>query len=285
MMPYFGVMDEGVVETTGVIDVADTVVKNGMGPNCDMTGDKIGEVTVVGGGAEAEATIRDGDKVKVVRGIPGLRWLKGSPVAFIATGVEMVRKLEKMAEVGAPLSKFGVLVAQLSSIVASARQQPPDPLLCFDLLSDLVSIIEDEPKESILLWQRKCEDALQSLILFGARRPVRRLASIAMVRIIEKGDNISIYSRASGFQGWLSDTRKNDPLSYIGKSQELVFPWQEFQEAKIGWSIVKEEQKSEKMRDAEAFVSKLDEFCRLLARHKVDKQPYETWQAKSIGKT
>ncbi|XP_057828164.2 protein SWEETIE isoform X1 [Cryptomeria japonica] len=133
----------------------------------------------------------------------------------------MGRKSEKMAEVGAPLSKFGVLVAQLNSIVASARQQAPDPLLCFDLLSDLVSTIEDEPKESILLWQRKCEDALQSLILFGARHPVRRLASIAMVRIIDKGDNISVYSRASGFQGWLSDSRKNDPLSFIGAAQCL----------------------------------------------------------------
>lgn len=133
----------------------------------------------------------------------------------------MTKKSDRMAEAGTPLSKFGVLVAQLNSIVNSAPQQPPDPLLCFDLLSDLVSTIEDEPKASILQWQRKCEDALQSLILFGARRPVRRLASTTMVRIIEKGDTISIYSRASGFQGWLSDTRKVDPLSYIGAAQCL----------------------------------------------------------------
>lgn len=45
-----------------------------------------------------------------------------------------------------PLSRFGVLVAQLESIVASAAQQPPEPLLCFDLLSDLISAIEEEPK-------------------------------------------------------------------------------------------------------------------------------------------
>lgn len=133
----------------------------------------------------------------------------------------MTRKSDRMAEAGTPLSKFGVLVAQLNSIVNSAPQQPPDPLLCFDLLSDLVSTIEDEPKAFVLQWQRKCEDALQSLILLGARRPVRRLASTTMVRIIEKGDTISIYSRASGFQGWLSDTRKVDPLSYIGAAQCL----------------------------------------------------------------
>lgn len=45
-----------------------------------------------------------------------------------------------------PLSRFGVLVAQLESIVASAAHKPPDPLLCFDLLSDLISAIEEEPK-------------------------------------------------------------------------------------------------------------------------------------------
>ncbi|TYK00562.1 HEAT repeat-containing protein 5B [Cucumis melo var. makuwa] len=46
-----------------------------------------------------------------------------------------------------PLSRFGVLVAQLESIVASAAQQPPEPLLCFDLLSDLISAIDEEPKQ------------------------------------------------------------------------------------------------------------------------------------------
>lgn len=45
-----------------------------------------------------------------------------------------------------PLSRFGVLAAQLESIAASAAQQPPDPLLCFDLLSDLISAIDDGTK-------------------------------------------------------------------------------------------------------------------------------------------
>lgn len=49
-----------------------------------------------------------------------------------------------------PLSRFGVLVAQLESIVASAPQQPPDALLCFDLLSELIAAIEDEPKVCFL---------------------------------------------------------------------------------------------------------------------------------------
>lgn len=44
------------------------------------------------------------------------------------------------------LSRFGVLVAQLESIVASAAHKPPDPLLCFDLLSDLISAVQEEPK-------------------------------------------------------------------------------------------------------------------------------------------
>ncbi|XP_038720133.1 protein SWEETIE isoform X2 [Tripterygium wilfordii] len=120
-----------------------------------------------------------------------------------------------------PLSRFGVLVAQLESIVASASQQSPDPLLCFDLLSDLISAIDEEPKESILLWQRKCEDALYSLLTHGARRPVRHLASVAMAKTISKGDSISIYSRASSLQGFLSDGKKSEPQKVAGAAQCL----------------------------------------------------------------
>ncbi|KAI3726462.1 hypothetical protein L1987_66259 [Smallanthus sonchifolius] len=120
-----------------------------------------------------------------------------------------------------PLSRFGVLVAQLESIVASASHKLPDPLLCFDLLSDLISSIDEEPKESVLLWQRKCEDALFSLLVLGARRPVRHLASAAMGKIIYKGDNISIYSRVSSLQGFLSDGKKSEPLRIAGAVQCL----------------------------------------------------------------
>ncbi|WCJ25388.1 HEAT repeat-containing protein [Euphorbia peplus] len=120
-----------------------------------------------------------------------------------------------------PLSRFGVLVAQLESIVASFSQQSPDALLCFDLLSDLISAIAEEPKDSILLWQRKCEDALYSLLILGARRPVRHLASVAMATIIYKGDAISIYSRASTLQGFLSDGKKGEPQKVAGAAQCL----------------------------------------------------------------
>ncbi|KAJ8751677.1 hypothetical protein K2173_025839 [Erythroxylum novogranatense] len=127
-----------------------------------------------------------------------------------------------------PLSRFGVLVAQLESIVASSSQQSPDPLLCFDLLSDLIAAIEEEPKDSILLWQRKCEDALYSLLVLGARRPVRHLASVAMRKIISKGDTISIYSRASSLQGFLSDGKKSEPLRVAGVAQCLGELYQYF---------------------------------------------------------
>ncbi|ESQ28765.1 hypothetical protein EUTSA_v10017993mg [Eutrema salsugineum] len=121
----------------------------------------------------------------------------------------------------APLSRFGVLVAQLESIVASASQKNPDPLLCFEILSDLISALDEEPKESILVWQRKCEDALYSLVTLGARRPVRHLASVAMAKIISKGDSISIYSRASSLQGFLSDGKRSDPQRVAGAAQCL----------------------------------------------------------------
>ncbi|KAF3526038.1 hypothetical protein F2Q69_00050924 [Brassica cretica] len=115
-----------------------------------------------------------------------------------------------------PLSRFGVLVAQLESIVASASQKNPDPLLCFEILSDLISALDEEPKESILVCQRKCEDALYSLVTLGARRPVRHLASVAMAKIISNGDSISIYSRASSLQGFLSDGKRSDPQRVAG---------------------------------------------------------------------
>ncbi|XP_049385527.1 protein SWEETIE isoform X1 [Solanum stenotomum] len=120
-----------------------------------------------------------------------------------------------------PLSRFGVLVAQLESIVASASHKSPDALLCFDLLSDLISAIAEESKDSILLCQRKCEDALYSLLVLGARKPVRHLASVAMARIIQKGDSISIYSRASSLQGFLSDGKKSEPQRIAGAAECL----------------------------------------------------------------
>ncbi|GLT41167.1 hypothetical protein SLA2020_152510 [Shorea laevis] len=127
-----------------------------------------------------------------------------------------------------PLSRFGILVAQLESLVASASQKSPDALLCFDLLSDLISAIDEEPKESILLWQRKCEDTLYSLLILGAKRPVRHLASRAMGRIISKGDSISIYSRVSSLQGFLSDGKRSEPQKIAGAAQCLGELYQHF---------------------------------------------------------
>lgn len=73
-------------------------------------------------------------------------------------------------------------------------------------------------QDSILLCQRKCEDALYSLLVLGARKPVRHLASVAMTRTIQKGDSISIYSRASSLQGFLSDGKKSEPQRIAGAS-------------------------------------------------------------------
>uniref|UniRef100_A0A7I4AZ16 Uncharacterized protein n=1 Tax=Physcomitrium patens TaxID=3218 RepID=A0A7I4AZ16_PHYPA len=125
---------------------------------------------------------------------------------------------------GGGLSELGVLVAQLESVVHSGSQKPLQPLMCFDLLSDLLSTLDRESKDNLLPVQRKGEDALQNLLLLGIRPPVRRLASAAMIKFIELGDSISIYSRASSLQGWLSDkadVRKSDPASCIGAAQCL----------------------------------------------------------------
>jgi hypothetical protein len=42
--------------------------------------------------------------------------------------------------------RFGALLVQLESVVASARQKPPDVLLCFDILSELSSALDEAPK-------------------------------------------------------------------------------------------------------------------------------------------
>ncbi|KAH9288346.1 hypothetical protein KI387_032463, partial [Taxus chinensis] len=57
-----GVVDEGMVETSGVIEVTDVAVKDGVRPSCGTTGDRMSEVTVVRSGAKTEALIRDGGK-------------------------------------------------------------------------------------------------------------------------------------------------------------------------------------------------------------------------------
>lgn len=127
--------------------------------------------------------------------------------------------------VGETVSKLALAVAQVEVIVSVAPQKPPDALICLDLLSELLAIVESEPKEVILPSQRKAEDALQALLLLGAGQPVRRLASTALVRLIEKGDSISLYSRSSSLQGWLaekSEIKKFEPITaLIGAAQCL----------------------------------------------------------------
>lgn len=60
---------------------------------------------------------------------------------------------------GGGLSELGVLVAQLESVVHSASQKPLQPLMCFDLLSDLLSTIDKESKVKLFLefFQSKFE--------------------------------------------------------------------------------------------------------------------------------
>ncbi|KAF2313762.1 hypothetical protein GH714_013249 [Hevea brasiliensis] len=114
--------------------------------------------------------------------------------------------------------------------------QLPPVMVCIseqDILKDrnlefCTALASVGKRESILLWQRKCEDALYSLLVLGARRPVRHLASVAMARIMSKGDNISIYSRASSLQGFLSDGKKSEPQKVAGAAQCLGELYQHF---------------------------------------------------------
>ncbi|KAK1288937.1 hypothetical protein QJS10_CPB19g01585 [Acorus calamus] len=116
-----------------------------------------------------------------------------------------------------------IVVCPLSSKAAPTPQMPSTTAVTISVKATQMKQINKRRfmKESILHWQRKCEDALFKLLVLGARRPVRHLASVAMARVIAKGDSISIYSRVSSLQGWLSDTKRGDALSYAGSAQCL----------------------------------------------------------------
>ena len=90
------------------------------------------------------------------------------------------------------------------------------------------------------MWQRKCEDALYALLTLGARRPVRHLASVAMARIISKGDDISIYSRVSSLQGFLSDGKRNEPQKVAGwlKILKLKKSFSVFMSLTVEWQCI-----------------------------------------------
>jgi hypothetical protein len=63
----------------------------------------------------------------------------GKEIGVGCVGEERGRERERggaMAD-GGGLSELGVLVAQLESVVHSGSQKPLQPLMCFDLLSDL----------------------------------------------------------------------------------------------------------------------------------------------------
>eukprot|EP00850_Spirogloea_muscicola_P003098 SM000012S25360 [mRNA] locus=s12:661062:677919:- [translate_table: standard] len=114
-------------------------------------------------------------------------------------------------------------VAEVEAVLQHAAQRRPDPLLCFDLATKLLAAIEREPKASLISAQRHCEDVLQSFIFMGVRPPVRRLVAAALVKLIQRGEEISIYSRASSLQGWLAERvgKRNEPAAIIGAAQCL----------------------------------------------------------------
>ena len=109
-------------------------------------------------------------------------------------------------------SRFGILVAQMYSITALARQQPPKAHLCFPFLTELISAIDEDPKETVLHWQNKCKNALLLLLGKGPLRSVRHLASLAMVKIFEKGGGTPKKSRAWSLQGLQAESKRSGTM-------------------------------------------------------------------------
>ncbi|GFZ18959.1 HEAT repeat-containing protein [Actinidia rufa] len=110
-----------------------------------------------------------------------------------------------------PLSRFGVLVAQLESIVASAAHKPPDALLCFDLLSDLVSAIDEEPKANLIfLYLPHVSSCSSELVIQG---PLQSPYNVEMAfRYIRE---------QAAFKGFSLMGRKSEPLRVAGAAQCL----------------------------------------------------------------
>ncbi|GJP80955.1 hypothetical protein CLOP_g11146 [Closterium sp. NIES-67] len=120
------------------------------------------------------------------------------------------------------VQKLSAVISELELILHSAAAKPPDPLFCFDLLKNLHVSIENEPEESLQLMQRRSEDTLQALLLQGAGPPNRRLLAGALVRVIERGDSISVYSRVSSLQSWFFEKGEKRAGAVVGALEALT---------------------------------------------------------------
>ena len=70
---------------------------------------------------------------------------------------------------------FHIWVAELELLVGQARgpKQSVDPVAAMELLQKLQVTIESSDKARIREYQRRCEDALESVLLKGTAPPVR----------------------------------------------------------------------------------------------------------------
>ena len=68
---------------------------------------------------------------------------------------------------------FNVWVAELELLVGNARgNRRIDPIYSFDLLQKLLGSINRSERSQLQSYQRKCEDALMTVLLKGATPPV-----------------------------------------------------------------------------------------------------------------
>ena len=72
---------------------------------------------------------------------------------------------------------FNVWVAELELLVGNARgNRRIDPIYSFDLLQKLQGSISRSERSQLQSYQRKCEDALTTVLLKGVPPPVSRPA-------------------------------------------------------------------------------------------------------------
>ena len=79
---------------------------------------------------------------------------------------------------------FNVWVAELELLVGNARgNRRIDPIYSFDLLQKLQGSISRSERSQLQSYQRKCEDALTTVLLKGVPPPVGRPALRTLVHV------------------------------------------------------------------------------------------------------
>ncbi|KAK9865210.1 hypothetical protein WJX84_003181 [Apatococcus fuscideae] len=100
---------------------------------------------------------------------------------------------------------FPVWAAELDLLVGGSKGgQVSDQGQCFELLQKIQITLARTTRSEVQEYQRRCEEALCSILLRGAAPPIRRLTCSCLSLLFMRGDTLPLYSRASSLRIFLS---------------------------------------------------------------------------------